>query len=73
MDSRDHGRSGDSPGKITYEKMAVLRKNSVPAEIALPERSCRLCSQYLLSTDVRNYGDVFRSGCRSQSCGGDLG
>jgi hypothetical protein len=27
----------------------------------------------LLSTDVRNYGDVFRSGCRSQSCGGDLG
>jgi len=27
----------------------------------------------LLSTRVRNYGDVFRLGCRGQSLGGDLG
>src|SRR5260370_42715144 len=26
-----------------------------------------------LSTHVRNYGDVFRLGCRSQPLGGDLG
>ena len=36
---------------------------------ALHDFKVRSC----LSTHVRNYGDVFRSGCRSQPLDGDLG
>src|SRR5450432_2583706 len=70
MDGRQQAFSRNSrSGARVYE---AIQLRLVPL-LATGLRSPSNTSFAKLSTHVRNYGDVFPSGCRSQPFGGDLG